>query len=111
MLEIATALAPAGLAREFEADVTARLKQSRATLHGCPVEAVECKIDGAIVVWFAGMRDGVAWRGALRFSFPWLHQRKFLADSSAVSDVALRLLERLAVPAGERARLIQRAAN
>lgn len=111
MLESLTALAPAGLAREFEADVLTQLNQEGAALHGCPVVTVECRLDGAVVVWFAGMRDGVAWRGALRFSLPWLHQRRFLADSNAVSDVALQLLADIAVPACERVPLIQRAAS
>jgi hypothetical protein len=110
MLEPSTALAPAELARAFEADVLTQLKQEGAALHGCPVATVACKLDGAVVVWFAGMRDGVAWRGALRFGFPWLHQRKFLADSTAVSDVALQLLADIAVPARDRAPMIRRAA-
>jgi len=42
---------------------------------------------GPTVAWFAGRRDGVAWRGALRFSLPWLHQRKLLADPGAVTEV------------------------
>jgi hypothetical protein len=91
-----TALAPAAICRDFEADVLARLARHGATMHGCPVEAVECRLDGAVVAWFAGRRDGIAWRGALRFGFPWLHQRRLLADAGAVTEVALQLLDAIA---------------
>lgn len=86
------ALAPHPICREFEADVLSQLRKARATMHGCPVECVECKIDGGVVVWFAGPRDGMPWRGALRFDFPMLRDKKWLADANAVSDAALGCL-------------------
>ena len=89
------ALAPHPVAREFEADVLARLRRADARMHGCVVVGVEAKIDGAVAIWFAGPRDGKPWRGALRLSFPWLHQRGYAADSSAVTEVALQLLDAL----------------
>jgi hypothetical protein len=99
-------LAPHPICRDFEADVLARLARRRASLHGCPVEAVACKLDGSIVIWFAGPRDGVAWRGALRFSLPWLGQHRLLADPVAVTETALALLARIS--AGAAAPLAQR---
>jgi transposase len=101
------ALAPASICRDFEADVLARLVARRATLHGCPVVAVECRLDGGVVVWFAGLRDGARWRGAIRFTLPWLAERKVLADAAAVSEVALRLLA--TIPFDHELPLIQRA--
>jgi hypothetical protein len=91
--------APAAICRDFEADVLERLRGRRATMHGCPVEAVECRLDGGVAIWFAGPRNGVAWRGALRFDLPWLAQKGLLADPSAVSDVALRLLDTISLDA------------
>jgi len=102
----ASALAPAAICRDFEADMLTRLRRHGATMHGCRAEAVECRLDGALVAWFAGRRDGIAWRGALRFSFPWLHQRKLLADPAAMTEVALQLL---AAIARREAPLIERA--
>ncbi|MEJ0071213.1 MAG: hypothetical protein WDO24_23480 [Pseudomonadota bacterium] len=72
-----------------------------------PVASVECRLDGGVAIWFAGVRDGAAWRGALRFSFPWLEQRKFAADAGAVTEVALQLLETVSL---RDTPLIQRAA-
>ena len=100
-------LAPAAICRDFEADVLAQLRRAGARMHGCAVESVECRLDGGVVVWFAGVRDGVAWRGALRFGFPWLHQRTFAGDAGAVTEVALQLLETVSL--GDAA-LIHRAA-
>lgn len=103
------ARAPAAICRDFEADVLGRLLRHRASLHGCPVEAVECRLDGGVAIWFAGARDGMRWRGALRFSLPWLAQRNFLADSSAVAEIALQLLDAIAVPASERLPVVRPA--
>jgi hypothetical protein len=88
-------LAPHPICRDFEADVLTRLRRHRATLHGCPVDAVACAIDGSVVIWFAGPRHGVPWRGALRFSLPWLGQHRLLADPVAVTETALQLLARI----------------
>jgi hypothetical protein len=106
MPDTVSRLAPAAICREFEADVLAQLAQAGAAMHGCPVVSVECRLDGSVAIWFAGARDGARWRGALRFSFPWLSQRKFAADAGAVTQIALQLLDSVSLRA---APLIQRA--
>lgn len=89
-------LAPHPICRDFEADVLGQLRKARATLHGCPVAAVGVTLDGGVEIWFAGRRDGVPWRGALRFEYPWLAQRRYAADSHAVAQTALQLLATIA---------------
>ena len=100
-------LADGGIYRDFEADVLERLRKHNATMHGCPVERVECKLDGSIAIWFCGSRDGVFWRGALRLDYPLLEQKNLLADAYAVSETALQILARIGVKTS--APLIQRA--
>lgn len=103
------ARAPHPICRDFEADVLAQVQRAGATLHGCPVASVESTIDGAVTVWFAGSRDGVPWRGALRFEFPWLAQRRYAADSNAVAQAALQLLAAIGVKPRDQLPLIRRA--
>ena len=91
-------LAPGGVFRDFESDVLDRLKAHAARMHGCPVEAVECASDGGVRIWFSGIRDGLRWRGALRFNFPFLRDRKWLGDPVAVSETALKLLGGISTP-------------
>lgn len=99
-------LAIGGIHREFEADVLANLVRHKATMHGCPVWKVESKLDGGIAVWFKGVRQGVEWSGALRFNFPLLRDKKWLGDVNAVSETALKLLDKIAA---DNQPLIQRA--
>ena len=100
-------LADGEIYRDFEADVLERLRSHKATMHGCPIERVECKLDGSIAVWFSGPRDGAFWRGALRLDYPLLVQKKWLADVVAVSETVLQLLSKIGVKSS--APLIQRA--
>lgn len=86
-------LAEGGIFRDFEADVLQELVRHKAKLHGCPVEKVECKLDGSVAVWFSGPRDGSFWRGALRFNFPLLKDKKWLGDVTAIVEAALQMLE------------------
>lgn len=103
-------LAPHPIAREFEADVLAQLKAEDARMHGCPVDRVECDIEGGVAVWFKGLRDGIGWEGALRLSFPWLAQRKWLGDSNAVTDAVLACLQDIGLRTAT-VPLIQRAVS
>jgi hypothetical protein len=90
-------LAQDGIYRDFEADVLQELVRHRAKLHGCPVEKVECKLDGGVAVWFSGPRDGSFWRGALRFNFPMLRDKKWLGDVTAIVETTLQMLAQISL--------------
>lgn len=106
MALILTPLAEGGIHRDFEAHVLADLKRHDARMHGCPVSRVESKLDGSIAVWFKGPRPGCEmWEGALRFNFPLLRDKKWLGDTNAVVETALKLLAPIRHPSP----VIQRA--
>lgn len=90
-------LAQGGIHRDFEADVLADLMRHGAKMHGCPVSRVECKLDGGVAVWFKGPRPPLLfWEGALRFSYPMLKDRHLLADTTAVVETVLQMLQHIA---------------
>lgn len=101
-------LASGGIFRDFESDVLAQLVRHNAEMHGCPVWKVECKLDGAVAVWFHGLRDEHHWEGALRFNFPLLRDKKWLGDVNAVTETTLHLLDKIRQDAPRK--LVERAA-
>lgn len=96
-----------GIYRDFEADVLQRMNKHHATLHGCPIYRVACKLDGSVSFRFKGLRDGMEWEGGLNVNLPLLEQKKAFADPEAVTQTALAILDRLGSQASQP--LIQRA--
>lgn len=101
-------LAPAGIHREFEADLLAYLQKYNCRMHGCPVWKVESKIDGSLAIWFKGPRSGVIWEGAFKFNFPDLKDKHLLGNVEACGEAAMKLIDGAGIR-HDKAPLIQRA--
>lgn len=84
---------PATIHQDFEQDVLERLHKLGASTLGAPVVGVKATLQGEIKVMCMGMCPDGFWRKyTLRFTFPFLKDRKYLGDAGAVAEVAYRLL-------------------